>query len=286
MFYLILWGKRIPVPERHQGPVKALVFVVICSISVLLDKLVPGNSDGWSIISYASFALMSLFTSRKSELGFETGFFSFFLSLFVEQLCKTNLKLSPIAVVFCLVVLILRHYSASGVQSGSIAPNGYHHVGVGPPNAAVIDIGDDDESQDSLGMGEVSGQSLLSARNQQNNQEEPSQSSQDDRVMGEVSGQSLSSTTIQQNHNQEQPSQAQNNEDEENRPLLPDTHRSSGMEEISEESTPERGDEHNNEAEEDPSSLAAVSWDQDHVPSGNSHVIIQIEGTPELRYSS
>ncbi|XP_028770539.1 RING-H2 finger protein ATL20-like [Neltuma alba] len=174
MFYLIWRGKRIPIRERYQDQVKALIFFGICLISVLLDKLMPGKSDAWSIISYASFALMSLSSSRKSELGFETGFFSFFLSLFFEQLCKTNLKLSPIAIVFCLLVLILRHYSASGISASRIqsgTPNGYHHVEVFPPSQVVTDSS---ESQYSPGMGEVSGQSLLSAHNQQNNQDEHS----------------------------------------------------------------------------------------------------------------
>ena len=111
----------------------------------MFDKLVPGKSDALSIISYGSFALMSLSLSRKFELGFETGFFSFFLSMFVQQLCKINLKLSPVAILFCLVVFILRHHSESFVvESASITPNVAHHIEVGPPNEAVIEIGNED----------------------------------------------------------------------------------------------------------------------------------------------
>ncbi|KAI9089497.1 hypothetical protein K1719_029102 [Acacia pycnantha] len=78
IFYLI-WGfKRIRVPERFQVVVETILSVAIYVISVGLDKLVPGKSDAWSIISYGLFALMSVSTSRKSELGFKTGFFSFF----------------------------------------------------------------------------------------------------------------------------------------------------------------------------------------------------------------
>ena len=51
MLYLIWKVKRVGVAGRFQGHVKALVFIVICSISVMFDKLVPGKSDALSIIS-------------------------------------------------------------------------------------------------------------------------------------------------------------------------------------------------------------------------------------------
>ncbi|XP_028770570.1 IQ domain-containing protein IQM5-like [Neltuma alba] len=133
---LILWGKRIRVSEKFQGPVAALIFDVICLISAVNEKLLPAKSDALSIISYGSFALMSLSMSRKFELGFETGFSTFFLTLFATQLFKIKWILLPIALVFCSLIVILRHYSESVVQ----------------------------EWQDSSGVGEVSGQSQLSRR--------------------------------------------------------------------------------------------------------------------------
>ncbi|XP_028773793.1 uncharacterized protein LOC114730854 [Neltuma alba] len=131
---LILWGKRIRVSEKFQGPVAALMFDVICLISVVNDKLVP-KSDALSIISYGSFALMSLSMSRKFELGFETGFSSFFLSLFATQLFKIKWIRLPLALVFCSLIISLRHYSESVWQ-------------------------------DSPGMDEDSGQSLLCGQGQ------------------------------------------------------------------------------------------------------------------------
>ncbi|XP_028799258.1 IQ domain-containing protein IQM2-like [Neltuma alba] len=154
---LILWGKRIRVSEKFRGPVAALIFDVICLISAVNEKLLPAKSDALSIISYGSFALMSLSMSRKFELGFETGFSTFFLTLFATQLFKINWILLPIALVFCSLIVILRHYSESVVQEvGPISPSDHLHVDVGPS--------DGNEWQDSSGVGEVSGQSQLSRR--------------------------------------------------------------------------------------------------------------------------
>ncbi|XP_028770573.1 uncharacterized protein LOC114727949 [Neltuma alba] len=154
---LISWGKRIRVSEKFQGPLAALMFDVICLISVANEKLVPAKSDAWSIISYGSFALMSLSMSRNFELGFETGFSTFFLTLFATQLFKIKWILLPIALVFCSLIIILRHYSESGVQEvGPISPSDHLHVDVGPSHG--------NEWQDSSGVGEVLGQSQLSRR--------------------------------------------------------------------------------------------------------------------------
>ncbi|KAI9116120.1 hypothetical protein K1719_013050 [Acacia pycnantha] len=121
MLLLIVWAKRIRVSEKVQGVVAALIFVII-SVSVVLDKYVTRKSDALSITSYGSFALMSVSLSRKFELGFETGFSAFFLQLFVSQLFKIKWFLLPTSLVFCLLIIILRHYSESEVQSGSSSP--------------------------------------------------------------------------------------------------------------------------------------------------------------------
>ncbi|KAK4267721.1 hypothetical protein QN277_024464 [Acacia crassicarpa] len=119
MLRLIYFVKKIRVTNwRVQVVVATLLLVVICLISAELDKLVPGKSDALSIISYGLFAILSLCASRKSELGFETGFFTFFVSLFLEQIYKTSLILFPIAVIFCLVILVLRHRPQSVSSNG------------------------------------------------------------------------------------------------------------------------------------------------------------------------
>ncbi|KAK4263227.1 hypothetical protein QN277_028671 [Acacia crassicarpa] len=108
----IVVAKRIRVSERVQAVMAALIFVVICVISVLHDdKLVTRKLDALSIISYGSFALMSLSVSRNLELGFETCFSVFFLQLFASQLFKIKRFLLAIALVFCSLIIILRYYS-------------------------------------------------------------------------------------------------------------------------------------------------------------------------------
>ncbi|XP_028770536.1 uncharacterized protein LOC114727917 [Neltuma alba] len=254
---LILWGKRIRVSEKVQGPVAALMFDVICLISVVNDKLVLAKSDAWSIISYGSFALMSLSMSRKFELGFETGFSSFFLTLFATQLFKINWILFLIALLFSSLVVMLRHYPESGVEFGSINLN---HMG--SPNAAVLEIGDEDiyeEMQDSSGKGEVSGHSLLSMNYQKNNQKESSQATHHSASNGDFSEGSMLDWDKEQNN------------EKETRSSFAATHHFPRIGEASDD----WNNEQNDEEEEDRSSFPAESSYQDHVSSGVNTVTIQ-----------
>ncbi|XP_028808527.1 uncharacterized protein LOC114763093 [Neltuma alba] len=93
--------QKVEVSKGFQDLVLALTFGLTCFGSTIVDMLQTGKADVFSIISYGSFALMSLSMSRESKLGFETGFSSFFLSLFASQFPKINRLLAPIAIVLC-----------------------------------------------------------------------------------------------------------------------------------------------------------------------------------------
>ncbi|XP_028781310.1 uncharacterized protein LOC114737527 [Neltuma alba] len=127
---MLIWlTRKIKVEEGFQVPVLSLVFGLTCLASTILDMLGSGKADVFSIISYGSFALMSLSVSRKSELGFETGFSSFFLSLFASQFPKINRLLTPIAIVLCSVTFyIFRSTQRGGGQHDSTNPNNDAHL--------------------------------------------------------------------------------------------------------------------------------------------------------------
>ncbi|KAK4268639.1 hypothetical protein QN277_025259 [Acacia crassicarpa] len=169
MWRLIVGAKRIPVSERVQGVVAALIFVVICVISVVLDKYMTGKSNALTITSYGSFALMSVSLSRKFELGFETGFSAFFLQLFASQLFKIKWFLLPVALVFCFLIILLRHYSESGVQFSSSSANDYYSIEDAPLSESQIEIsGVEDINEESQYSPE---QSLSRTSDQENNEE-------------------------------------------------------------------------------------------------------------------
>ncbi|KAI9099569.1 hypothetical protein K1719_024574 [Acacia pycnantha] len=48
--------------------------------------------------------------------------------------------LLPIALIFFSLIIILRHYSESGVHFGSSSPNGYYHIEDAPLNESRIEI--------------------------------------------------------------------------------------------------------------------------------------------------
>ncbi|KAI9116198.1 hypothetical protein K1719_013128 [Acacia pycnantha] len=187
----------IEVPKGFEGVVEPILFVVVCLISVGLDKLVPGKSDALSIISYGLFALMSACTSRKPKLGFETGFFAFFLSLFSEQLFKTNWKLSPIALGFCWAAFLLRHRS----QSGSDRP--VRVIIETVPATQHLDLESQHASEQSL---------LLPNSNQETDDEEETRSTFPARRRyspsndGQVSEEGISEGGNEQNNEQEEDS--------------------------------------------------------------------------------
>ncbi|XP_028808521.1 uncharacterized protein LOC114763088 [Neltuma alba] len=130
---LIVWilirrTQKIEVPKGLRALVVALIFGLTCLASTILDMLQTGKADVFSIISYGSFSLMSISMSRESKLGFETGFSSFFLSLFASQFPKINRLLSPIAIVLCSVIFYLFRSTQRGRQHDSTNQNGDAHL--------------------------------------------------------------------------------------------------------------------------------------------------------------
>ena len=98
----------------HKAHVVFLVLMLTSLYSVFYDETVDGKPDALSIISSGAFALMSLSLSSQIKLGFELGMSSFFLGCFTVQLLKVNFMLTPAAVVFCYLVIVVRSHSTAG----------------------------------------------------------------------------------------------------------------------------------------------------------------------------
>lgn len=164
---IALLARRIRVSGNFllKGHMVLFNFGLTCLYSVVRDKTLTGKPDALSTISYGSFALMSLSMSRKFELGFETGLFSFFLACFSVQLIEISGILSVIAVGFSYVLINFRSYSDSQVEIGSTGPHDFHCFQVDPANEY-----NNAEEQHSTRIGEVSRESL-SGDSQQSSEE-------------------------------------------------------------------------------------------------------------------
>ncbi|MED6157494.1 hypothetical protein PIB30_023692 [Stylosanthes scabra] len=76
--------------------------------SFFLDKDVNGKPDVYSLISCASFAVMSLCLSKQIHFGFEVDLLYFFLGALIVQLMKIHLFLGIFGVGFSYFLIILR----------------------------------------------------------------------------------------------------------------------------------------------------------------------------------
>lgn len=82
--------------------------------SFFYDKAIKGKKlDRFSLISCASFALMSLSLSKQTNLGFEGDLLNFFLGCLTVQLMKVHLMLGFIAAIFCYFVIVVRSRRSS-----------------------------------------------------------------------------------------------------------------------------------------------------------------------------
>jgi hypothetical protein len=94
-------------------PLKAhLVFCVFAITTVyafFFDKI-NGKPDGYSLVSSAAFAIMSLGLSKQSCFGFEVDLLLFFCGCLTAQLMKINLFLALAGLSFSYPLVILRFY--------------------------------------------------------------------------------------------------------------------------------------------------------------------------------
>ncbi|WJX63701.1 hypothetical protein P8452_48558 [Trifolium repens] len=67
-----------------------------------------GKPDAYSLISCASFALMSLGLSRQIQCGFEVDLMSFYLGCLILQLMKINFLLAIVGVCYSYCLIIIR----------------------------------------------------------------------------------------------------------------------------------------------------------------------------------
>ncbi|XP_028804873.1 uncharacterized protein LOC114759785 [Neltuma alba] len=85
-----------------------LVLMITTFYSFFSDKSVRGKPDIFSLISCASFSLMSLSLSKHTNLGFEGDLLTFFLGCLTVQLMKVHLMLGFLAAIFCYFIIVLR----------------------------------------------------------------------------------------------------------------------------------------------------------------------------------
>lgn len=73
---------------RFKAHTIFLVLTITSVYSFFFDKVVNGKPDAYSLISCASFAIMSLSMSRQTLCGFENDLLYFFLGFLIVQLMK------------------------------------------------------------------------------------------------------------------------------------------------------------------------------------------------------
>ncbi|XP_004490676.1 uncharacterized protein [Cicer arietinum] len=119
MLFLKKWKlSRRFLLKAHLG---VLVLLLTSLYSFVSDnKALNGKPDLLSLISSASFALMSFCLSRQIDLGFESDLLNFFLGCLTLQLMKINLMLSIVAAIFCYSLMVLRSKFESRPAIGNL----------------------------------------------------------------------------------------------------------------------------------------------------------------------
>ncbi|RDX83109.1 Scarecrow-like transcription factor PAT1, partial [Mucuna pruriens] len=91
-----------------KAHLSVMVLTVTSVYSFFYDKQVNTKPDAFSLISCASFAIMSLSLSTQIHLGFEVDLLYFFLGCFILQLMKIKLLLAIVGASFSYSLVILR----------------------------------------------------------------------------------------------------------------------------------------------------------------------------------
>ncbi|KAK7300874.1 hypothetical protein RJT34_11725 [Clitoria ternatea] len=105
---------------RLKAHLAFLVLIITSIYSFFLDKEVKGKPDAYSLVSLASFAVMSLCLTRQTHCGFEVDLLYFFSGCLIVQLMKIKLWLVTVGICYSYSLIILR--SSLDPQPGS----GYH----------------------------------------------------------------------------------------------------------------------------------------------------------------
>ncbi|KAK7321391.1 hypothetical protein VNO77_32000 [Canavalia gladiata] len=93
---------------RLKAHLAFLVLMITCVYSFFFDKVLKGKPDAYSLISCASFAIMSLALSRQTHCGFEVDLLYFFSGGLTMQLMKIKLWLIVVGASFSYSLIILR----------------------------------------------------------------------------------------------------------------------------------------------------------------------------------
>lgn len=83
--------------------------------SFVYDRAVNGKPNVLSVVSNASFALVSLSLHKLFKLKSEMGIFSYFLCCFTVQLLTINWILIFVAIIYCFLLFVM-HSQPSGGQ--------------------------------------------------------------------------------------------------------------------------------------------------------------------------
>ncbi|XP_027333193.1 uncharacterized protein LOC113848034 [Abrus precatorius] len=128
----ILFGKawQHSTPPQFEAHMAFIVLISTGLYSFYMDKLGNKQSDSYSLISYASFSIMSLGLSRLSHFGFEVDLLYFFSGIFTVQLMKIKLWLGIVGGGFSYSLIILRS------SLDNLIRNGYHEL----PEEPQVDI--------------------------------------------------------------------------------------------------------------------------------------------------
>jgi hypothetical protein len=108
---MMLFLKKLKLSRRFllRAHLGVIVLLLTSFYSFVSDnKTLNHKPDILSLISCASFALMSFCLSRQIDLGFESDLLNFFLGMFTIQLMKINLMLSIVAAILCYLIMVLR----------------------------------------------------------------------------------------------------------------------------------------------------------------------------------
>nr|KYP66321.1 hypothetical protein KK1_012609 [Cajanus cajan] len=74
-------------------------------------KVKKGHGKLMNLTSSGAFSLMAMSLSRQLQLGFEVGATNFLVGCFLVTIMKMNLKLAPIAALFCYLLVNIRSIS-------------------------------------------------------------------------------------------------------------------------------------------------------------------------------
>ena len=121
---------------RFKAHTAYLVLTITSLYSFFFDKVMNGKPDAYSLISCATFAIMSLSLSRKTQCGFEVDLLYFFLGCLIVQLMKVKLQLFILGAGFSYFVIILR----SSFSSVDVLIDNEQPTSLQDENLVVIDV--------------------------------------------------------------------------------------------------------------------------------------------------